>query len=384
MQSTDTFASAHQSTLPGRLSEGLAADAARAARGLSPLALRMPDGCTFSYVPNAETVDIVVGDAEAGTVVELDEDCWRGLWDSNETPTGLVLFQKARVILGEISDFVNWEPALRVLYEELPPYDPRTPLIGSDGREIDPTASFHPEDDPERMADFLRTTGYILVREVLPSHEVEDLLEAVEVLRAGAREGEPTSWWGKHQDGRAILTRVLNGGVDPRVRSLLSDSRLLRIVALSDFELEATDTDVIHVLFKQSGMVFDGKTDNPWHRDCGLGMHKVMCPIMNGSLFLRSANRETGELRFLPGSWKTAGCSIADEDFELGIGIEANPGDFALHYGDGMHAGPPPQAKEGPFRASVVFEYGPPGRPPGAGQEYYDMQMHDIDTSRLR
>jgi hypothetical protein len=177
---------------------------------------------------------------------------------------------------------------------------------------------------------------------------------------------------------------VLNGGTHPRIRALLRDPRLLRIVALSDFALEATDTDVIHVLFKQSGMRPDGKTDNPWHRDCGLGLHATMCPLMNGSLFLRPANRETGELRFMPGSWRTAGVAGIPDDRELGVGIEAGPGDFSLHYGDGVHAGPPPTAQNGPFRTSIVFEYGPIGRAAGVGQEQNDLQLFEVDTSRLR
>jgi hypothetical protein len=301
-----------------------------------------------------------------------------------ETPSGIVLFEKGRVVAGEVGEFIRWEPALRVLYEELPPYDPSAPLVGRDGVEIDPTTSFRPDDDPEVMADFLRTTGYVLVREVVPAGEIEALVDAAETLRAAARPGDPAAWWGQHEDGRTLLTRVLNGGTDPRVRALLRDPRLLRIVGLSDFALEATDTDVIHILFKQSGMIFDGKADNPWHRDCGLGLHRAMCPLMNGSLFLRGASRETGELRFLPGSWRTAGWCAIDEDYALGVSFEAAPGDFTLHYGDGMHAGPPPTAQEGPFRASIVLEYGPCSRPAGVGQEHYDMQMHEVDASRLR
>jgi hypothetical protein len=384
MSSEEPFDRYHEKILPELLTSPAGAAVARSADGLPPIAIRLTDGRAWSYVPGANGVEIVSGDDAASTVVELDEALWQGLRDSMETPAGLVLFQKAKMASGDASDFMSWEPVLRALYEELPLYDPSAPLIGSDGREIDPTTSFHPDDDPDRMADFLRTAGYILVRKVVPADEIAGLIDAAEAIRAAAREGEATSWWGTHRDGRSILTRVLNGGTDPRVRALLADPRLLRIVALSDFELVATDTDVIHILFKQSGMVFDGKADNPWHRDCGLGMHKSMCPLMNGSLFVRPANRETGELRFLPGSWKTAGCSIVDDDYTLGVGIEARPGDFALHYGDGIHAGPPPTADEGPFRASIVFEYGPPGRRPEEGQEYYDMQMHEIDAGQLR
>jgi hypothetical protein len=234
------------------------------------------------------------------------------------------------------------------------------------------------------MADFLRTTGYILVREVLPPDEIPSLLDAAEALYATAREDDGGSWWSQHEDGRRMCSRVINAGADPRIGTLPSDPRLMRIVALSDIELEPTPTENLHILFKHSSMIFDGKADQPWHRDCGLGGHAAMCPIMNGSVFLRPANRATGELRFMPGSWKTAGYSVVDDDYEIGVGIEAYPGDFSLHYGDGMHAGTPPEALEGPFRISVVFEYGRPGRHVEQGQELYDQFMTDVDASQLR
>lgn len=384
MPSRERFAPYHREVLPAVLASDRGAVVAKVTVGLPPLGLRLPDGRAFTYVPEPRGLAVVPGDSAAKTVVELDEALWQGLHDAMETPFGILLFGKGKVVSGEPGEFFRWESALRVLYEGLPPYDPAAPLIGRDGREIDPTLSFAPDDDPAVMADFLRTTGYILVRQVIPPNEIAELLEAAESLRNSARQGDPMSWWGQHEDGRVLLTRVLNGGTHPRIRALLRDPRLLRIVALSDFALAATDTDVIHVLFKQSGMLPDGKTDNPWHRDCGLGLHAQMCPLMNGSLFLRPANRETGELRFMPGSWQTAGIGGIPDDRELGVGIEAGPGDFSLHYGDGLHAGPPPTAESGPFRSSIVFEYGPIGRAAGVGQEQNDLQLFDVDTTRLR
>jgi hypothetical protein len=199
VQAQQPFDRYHQEVLPKLLAGHWGA---AAAMGLPPLAIRLTDGRAYSYVPGSAGLEIIQGDAAAKTVVELDEALWEGLRESMETPSGLVLFQKAKVVSGDVSDFINWEPALRVLYEELPPYDPAAPLVGSDGGEIDPTASFHPDDDPARMADFLRTTGYILVREVVPPDEIRELLAAAETLRAAAREGEPTSWWGKQASPR--------------------------------------------------------------------------------------------------------------------------------------------------------------------------------------
>ena len=374
----------HRHDLPALLDGDWGAVAQQATVGLPSLAIRLPDGRACAYQPGSSGVELKQGVAEGSIVVELDEADWVGLYDSMETPSGLVLSNRARIVAGAVSDFMDWEPALRVLYERLPLYDPSAPLLGRDGREVDPSQSFHPDADPEAMADFLRTTGYLLIRELIPQSEVDELLADSLHLQAAAREDDRASWWGRSEDGQVVCTRVNNGGTLPRVRALPSDPRFMRIVGLSDFELEATDTEKIDILFKRSGMVFDGLADNPWHRDCGLGGHKRMCPLMNGSLFLRPANRESGELRFLPGSWKTAGSSVAVDDHDAGVGIEAAAGDFALHYGDGVHAGPPPTSATGPFRVSIVFEYGPPGRSAEEGQEHYDQLMYDADAGQLR
>ena len=41
---------------------------------------------------------------------------------------------------------------------------------------------------------------------------------------------------------------------------------------------------------------------------------------------LGAATRESGELRFLPGSWRTAGCVLDATDYDQGIAIEAGAG----------------------------------------------------------
>ncbi len=363
------FDAAHARTLPERIAREWGALAASQTHGLPALAFRLPDGSAWRYAPQGDTIE---------------ERDWQGLWASTETVMGLVMGQRAKVLSGRVADFVEWEIALRVLYEQLPPWNPEAPLIGRDGRELDPSTSFAPDDDPERMADFLRTAGYVVVRQLLPPDEVAGLVEAAEIARDRAVDGDHDSWWSDHEDGRRILVRVLSAGTDPRMRALPGDPRLMRIVSLSDFELEATETEGVSVIFKHSGMVFDGKADQPWHRDCGLGGHALMCPLMNGSLFLKPADRASGELRFLPGSWRTAGARIHDPDHRLGVALEAQPGDFALHYGDGLHAGTPPTAKSGPFRWSAVFEYGPVGRSAEQSQEHYDQLMHQADARSLR
>ena len=382
MESDVDFDSAHEHTLPERIDDGWGALAASQTHGLPPLSIRLSDGRAWCYAEVDGSIDLSPG-SEAATLVEVTEADWQGLWASTETPMGLLMNQRAKILAGQAGDFVQWETALRVLYEELPPWDPTQPIVGADGSEIDAAQSFHSDDDPIRMAEFLDAAGFIHVRDVLPPSDVEGLVEAASTARQDAVDGDGQSWWSTHEDGRRMLARVVKADVDPRMRALPSDPRLLEIVRLSTFDLEPTPDQGVSVLFKQSRMVSDAMADQPWHRDCGLGGHKTMCPLMNGSLFLTAANRETGELRFLPGSWRTAGFRFHDPDHQLGVGIEAGPGDFLLHYGDGLHAGTPPTSEEGPFRWSAVFEYGPVGRTAEQSQEYYDQVMLTSEPEKI-
>ena len=385
MPSDCNFEIAHDELLLQRISEPWGTLAASQARGLPSLAFRISNDRAYTYTLRDGQLGLNVSrGADASVVVEIGEADWQGLWDSTETIMGLIMSKRAAVSSGEVADFLRWEPALRVLYEQLPPYDPNAPLIGSNGIELDPAKAFHPDDDPIEMADFLRITGYIVVREVMPQAEISELLSISERARSTADENDGQSWWSTRNDGGRFPCRVLDGGKDPRVLSLSADPRLLKVVALSDYALEPTETKYVSILYKQSGVVFDGKADQPWHRDCGLGGHKFMCPLMNGSLFLNEANRASGELRFLPGSWQSAGCLIDDPGFELGVAIELGPGDFSLHYGDGLHAGPPPTSVNGPFRSSIVFEYGVAGRTADQNQDHYDQLMLETDASALR
>ena len=67
------------------------------------------------------------------------------------------------------------------------------------------------------------------------------------------------------------------------------------------------------VIYKNPG-IREGLGDLPWHRDCGMGGHALMCPILIASVYLTPATPETGELRMLPGSQNASvGCADATD-----------------------------------------------------------------------
>ncbi len=100
----------------------------------------------------------------------------------------------------------------------------------------------------------------------------------------------------------------------------------------------------------------------------------MKCPAVNCSIYLGPANPASGDLRFLPGSWKYS-VGFADGDDEgasRGISIAAEPGDVSLHYGDVVHSAPPPTGKRGPYRTSVLIGFERKGSAHHRGENHYN------------
>jgi hypothetical protein len=169
------------------------------------------------------------------------------------------------------------------------------------------------------------------------------------------------------------------------MRALHSDPRLRGLAELFDVPMDtkqgAEDKDGVTVLWKQPG-VEEGLGDLPWHRDCGMGGHASMCPTAVLSVFLGPNTPEAGEIRFLPGSWKTTlpFAEAGDPHAPEGVAPPARPGDVTFHYGDGMHVAPPPTSKAGPFRCCVLMGFGRVGgRHHRGGRHYNDVLLGSED-----
>jgi len=318
------------------------------------------------------------GSDDARTAIELSQASWDALAQDVESSAGLIYGARVRALRGDLMDFMQWEPALRGLFTGRPVYDPdAVDLRGLRGEPLDPAHAFRLDDDREEMAHFLRTVGYVFVRDVFSAAEVEMLRAEAEVLRRAAREGDQESWWGKRADGSSVLCRVLRAGTQPKMRSLHSDPRLWRLAALCDAPMHlpmgAEEKDGVTLLWKQPG-VREGLGDLPWHRDCGLGGHASMCPTAVVSVFLGPNTPEAGELRFLPGSWQSSfPHQTADSPFPpRGVAPPARAGDVTIHYGDGLHVAPPPTGADGPFRSCVLLGFARKGGGHHAGGRHYN------------
>jgi ectoine hydroxylase-related dioxygenase (phytanoyl-CoA dioxygenase family) len=380
----------HEEMLPALLSSGRGALAARAARSLPPLAFRRHEGGAYTYRPSAGGVEVLAGDAAAATVIELDHAAWQGLVHELEAPAGLLYAGRVAAARGQAMDLMAWEPALRALYNGRPPYDPAEAerLRDRRGAPLDPEATFTLASDREDMAHFLREAGYLFVRQAFGAREIAGFLEEAVALRGEARQGDKLSWWGRDAAGRELLCRVTRAASKPRLGALPRDPRLLALKDLADEPLvhKLGEGDGVTVIWKQPG-VAEGMGDLPWHRDCGMGGHATMCPTLACSIFLTESTPETGELVFLPGSWRRS-CVQAvfagEAGAPRGAHFRARPGDVSLHYGDTLHAAPPPARSDLPtYRVSAVIGFARPGAHHHRGERSYNAVLHRREDGQI-
>jgi hypothetical protein len=205
--------------------------------------------------------------------------------------------------------------------------------------------------------------GYLLVKGVFSQDEIAAFRVAATAIAAGAREGDQLSWWGKDDQGNAVLCRCLNAGAHAAFLGLYEDPRvtqLARLLPPGMLHPKARDKDGITVVFKNPGMV-EGLSDLPWHRDCGMGGHANMCPTYILSLYLYDATPEQGPLQFLPGSQHYAFgfTDPVQANFPGAVTVPAVAGDVTVHIGDVMHAAPPPMPQATHFRQSVLMAFHP-------------------------
>lgn len=383
------FADYHRNTLPQRLASGRVARLDAAGGRLPSLALRVGDGRSFTYRADERGVAIEAGDAGAATVLEIGIEDWCGLVHELDAPAGLVYGGRVRSVRGSAADLMAWESTLRALYNGRPPYRPEAlDLRDRHGAPLDPGRAFAPGDDRADMAHFLDTAGYLFVRGVFTPDETARMLDEAIALRAEARPGDRLSWWGRNADGAEVLTRVTRANVKHDLGGLPAEPRLLALVALADRPLVHTkgEGEGVTVIYKQPGMSDGGLADLPWHRDCGMGGHAILCPTLLLSIYLREATPESGELAMLPGSHR-ASYNAHDrtiDPWRHAARFAARPGDVSVHYGDTVHAAPPPTDPGRPeFRVSAVVCFAPAGAGHHRGEGSYNDALHQRDDGQI-
>ncbi len=381
------FESFHTAVLPGLLRDGRGGQVGRSAAHLAPLAIRLHDGRAFTYIPRPDGLEFVAGDEQAVDVIGLDEVSWQGFVHELEAGAGLLYSGRARALRGSALALMLWETPLRVLYHGRPAYDPAAiDLRDRHGGRLAVDRVFTLDSDRDDMAHFLATAGYLFVRGVFAGDEIAAMRDEVDELRAEARKGDKLSWWGKNDRDEEVLCRITRAASRPRLGALRHDSRLLGLKDLAREPLvyRRGEGDGVAVIFKEPG-IREGLGDLPWHRDCGMGGHAVMCPTAIASVFLTEGSPSTGELTFLPGSRNTA--FNAHDPLCRGTlpaaHFHAQPGDVTLHYGDTIHAAPPPSPGQSEYRVSAILGYSRPDAHNHRGDGSYNEALHRRDDGQV-
>jgi ectoine hydroxylase-related dioxygenase (phytanoyl-CoA dioxygenase family) len=375
------FEQFHRVELPALLAAGRRHLVTRAAAGLGSIALRLADGAAYTYRPYDTSIEIAAGEDAADTVIETDLESWQGLVHELEAPAGLLYARRVRCLRGNPIDLMAWESALRALYNGRPPYDPANQtLTDRSGHALDPQATFTLASDQQEMSHFLSATGYLFVRDVFHSEETAAFLDEAQQLQREARQGDKLSWWGRNAAGDEVLTRVTRGATRPRLATLPTDARVRRLKDLADESAvqKKGEGDGVTVIFKRPNMA-EGLGDLPWHRDCGMGGHAVMCPTLVISAYLTAATPESGELAMLPGSHR-ASFNAHDQRPDLTAHAAhfcAQPGDVSLHYSDTVHAAPPPtDVQRDRYRISAIVAFARPDARHHRGEGSYNAVLH--------
>ncbi|MGH7785758.1 MAG: phytanoyl-CoA dioxygenase family protein [Candidatus Binatia bacterium] len=381
------FRDYHAGPLSGLLAGERGRAAGRAAAHLGSLAFCV-GGSAVTYRPDAGGIALAAGDDDADTIIELDLLSWQGFAHDLEAPAGLLYAGRARCRRGNAAEFMAWETPLRALYHGRRPYHPDcSRLTEPDGGRLDCGRVFTLADDRAAMRQFLSVAGYLFVRGVFAAAEVAALRAEAAALKGEARQGDKLSWWGRTAGGDEVLCRVTRGCTKPHLAALRDDARLLGLTDLTDEPLvyRRGEGDGVAVIYKHPGIA-EGLGDLPWHRDCGLGGHAIACPTAIASVYLSEATAASGELVFLPGSRHTA-FNAHDPQCrgELPAAhFAAQPGDVTFHYGDTVHAAPPPaDPTRVAYRISAILGYARPDARHHRGEGSYNDVLHGREDGQV-
>jgi hypothetical protein len=336
----------HRDVLPAHLAGERGAAAAHDTAGVPPLTL-VVDGQPFTYASDGATVTVTpAADDDARAVVELSAPAWSDLVRLLRTVPSLALAGELTFVRGGFGHLSRWEPALRCLYAGIPIYDPATADL--DGVDLARTFAFADiEHGASAMAEHLQRVGFLHVRGVFTTDEIDALNAEVDRLAAAATPGDGRSWWATDAAGDEVLCRLVYAGTgSARIAALPADERLRRLVALSPHEyVSANDRmEGEAVLLKTAGEL-KGLANIPWHTDCGLGGHPIVCPSLAIGVQLTAASAGAGRFEAVAGSHGQTCRYAADGGDVTGlpvVGVDTESGDVTLHYADVMHASPPP------------------------------------------
>lgn len=334
------------------------------------------DAVTYSVAEESIRVD--ASPAASPVVVRLSRRAWDDLVGQIRTAINLLLSNELAFERGGFEQLADWDPILRYLHAGVPPYHPaRADLHGHD-----PAATFTLDADDADLAAQLDAVGFLHVTSVFRPEEMQEANREIDRLAARARPGDDESWWVTTHDGSSALCRLVYATLrSPVLAALESDPRVRRLGTLIDPALRAAPDRMegSAVLLKVPGKT-SGLSNIPWHQDCGMGGHAIMCPAVSVGIQLTGSDSSTGNLWAVPGSHGQAIHYRWEQ--RLGkvpvISVDTAPGDVTVHVQDLMHASPEPTGAGG--RRTMYVTHYPPALFDyvGPGQAFNDLVRNRV------
>ena len=332
------------------------------------------DGSAWTYATTDGRLSIAPG-AGVSLAVTLDAAAFDDLVHERWSVFGLLYANRLAMTSGAFESLASWEPVLQHLWFGRPLYDDaaRAALVDPDGAPLDLSQSFTLDDTDEHIAAFLRVAGFAVVRGVFGANEIARLDAEVTRLRAAATPDDGRSWWATDADGHEVCCRLTYASKRSEAfASLHEDPRIVRIASWHQGALRPSPDRLDgHSVVMKNPAVVSGLSDLPWHRDCGMGGHAVLCPSLNIGVQLDRADAANGQLRYLAGSHHHTNLPPTAEQEAAWpvVAIEAEPGDVTVHYSHVLHVAPPPTAPDASrktvyigFNNPAIFEVVPEGK----------------------
>ena len=330
------------------------------------------DGRTITIETAGDALRLRNGLTGSGVVSVLDSDALSDLVQDVVSTMGLTMTSRVKIIQGDITDWIHWEPILRALFDGRKVYEPGdVTLVDLAGKPLELTRSFTLDDDRSEMANFLEQAGFLLLRQIFSEPEMAALGADIDCWMNRASPDDGESWWATDSSGTSHAVRVLSfHDKSELVRQLVADARFSWIGDLTG-DGHVTNGSA-EGLVKPLGIV-RGLSDLPWHKDCGQGGHSYACNGLTCGISVTGADRMSGALGVVPGSHRantTASGRDGCRDLEPLV-LETFPGDVTVHCSDTLHRAHPPIDRT---RKVVYSGFGLP-RPP-------DDVRRDVSSAR--
>jgi hypothetical protein len=271
-----------------------------------------------------------------------DQQTFMSLW------AGGALDQPA----GNVGHLLDWWLVVRAALDGTAIYTPGSiRLDDRDGRPLDLTRAFRPDDDRDEMRHFLETAGYLRIVGLFDEAEMGAISAQMDRAAPRYTEGDGRSWWARTAGADTRLVRMQ--GFDREsdgARELVEDSRFGDLASIAgaghQFGTKRANNR-IEALFKPIG-VTEGISDIPWHKDCGIGRHSYDCCGLTVGISVTGADAVSGQLWVLAGSHRALVWSgIRQPDLDLPeVPLPTRTGDVTMHLSCTMHMAQPPVERE--------------------------------------